>query len=573
MVLFCSLLVCWLRFLSTIGLRFGTFRLGIFVALLSFAEVTGRSLFISGSSSINHISLYADVFLLFIGLLPLVAILKEGIVFVRDRCSSFRICAKIASTGSLKLFFMTQIAIGFIWGLMYVLGAFPGVYGYDAIYQIRDFAQGSLTDHQPVIHTLMLGFSVFTLGHKTLHSDALGLAIYCVLQIYLMSFLLSWAITKLVSLGFVKSAIFLFLVLLLFPYNYLLACSTTKDSIFACSFILSVVYAIEFHMCLRSGGNLSWAWGLQFAFVIFFGCLFRNNAIYAYTLYLLFTIVVCRKQRKRICLAALLVLVGWMLYTHPIYEALGVQREGHASMLSVPAQQLARAATTNRRDLSAGDLQEIAAYYPTWQQYRLGIADDVKKSLNEQLFASDPIAFFRLWLKVGLKAPLSYIDAFLVLSLGNWYPDMQYPVPDGYHPYLEYGRTYDLNGSSWVWNTEDYYEAGNGDSNLVYVWLNPPSALVARYFSWVAAGGLLEIPVLSLFANPAIPVWVLFAFILFTRRDGQSRFLIGPVFLCLMYWITLMAGPTVLFRYSYCLLLAVPVLLGVWLDSGATARG
>ena len=493
-------------------------------------------------------------------------------VTVRDTLGSSSICLRIASISSVKLFFIVQIAIGFIWGTLYVLGAFPGIYGYDAIYQIRDFAQGNLTDHQPVIHTLMLGFSVFTLGHTILNSDSLGLAFYCALQIWLMSVLLAWAITKLVRLGFVKSALLLFFFLLFFPYNYLLACSTTKDPIFACLFVLAAIYAIELHVCLRRGCALSHTWALQFSLVMLLGCLFRNNAVYAYVLYLMFAVVVCCKHRKTICFAALMLLAGWMLYTHPIYDALGVHREGRASMLSVPAQQLARAAMTNRRDLSAGDLQEIAAYYPTWQQYRLGIADDVKKSLNEQLFASDPIAFFRLWLRVGLKAPLSYIDAFLVLTLGNWYPDMQYPVPDGYHPYLEYGRTYDLNGTSWVWNTEDYYEAGHGDDSLVYVWLNPPSSLLARYFSWVAAGGLLQIPVLSLFANPATPFWVFIAYLIFARRCGRSSFLVGPVVLCLMYWVTLMAGPAVLFRYSYCLLLAVPVLLGGWLDSRAMAR-
>ena len=64
---------------------------------------------------------------------------------------------------------------------------------------------------------------------------------------------------------------------------------------------------------------------------------------------------------------------------------------------------------------------------PDYMNYTPRISDSTKGTFQTEKMKEDVIGFIKLWISVGIKAPITYIDAFMSNSIGFWYPDMQYP--------------------------------------------------------------------------------------------------------------------------------------------------
>lgn len=66
------------------------------------------------------------------------------------------------------------------------------------------------------------------------------------------------------------------------------------------------------------------------------------------------------------------------------------------------------------------------------------IADSMKSTFNSAKFRENPIEFIKLWGEVGFKHLDTYIDAFSRITIGFWYPDMNYRDEGAFHPYWEW---------------------------------------------------------------------------------------------------------------------------------------
>lgn len=56
-----------------------------------------------------------------------------------------------------KCFLLVWIGIFLLWLPTY-LSAYPGIYGYDCIYQVQSYMNKAVHTHHPIIHTYILGF-------------------------------------------------------------------------------------------------------------------------------------------------------------------------------------------------------------------------------------------------------------------------------------------------------------------------------------------------------------------------------------------------------------------------------
>lgn len=480
------------------------------------------------------------------------------------RTATARWLAAYRTIGTGKLLIALWIVILAVW-LIGFLGAFPGIYGYDAIYQVRMYylGGGNVNNHHPIVHTYLLGWCVVTIGERLLGSAAAGLAVYCVLQMLAMSLIYAYISARLNRLSgpvasLISAAFFAFV-----PYHMILAFSATKDSLFAAFFALGVfqTYAIARRIQADRHAFIPVATWVGYGCVLFAGCLLRNNALYAIVVLLAFAAILLRSQWRGFLTTLLAIVVAWGLFTGPVYRVLNVQKEGAAAMLSVPAQQLARAALLNADEIGAEDMRQIKEYMPTVETYQARISDHVVFPFNNAKYAEDKGAFYRLWARVGKAAPGTYLDAFLLLNAGNWYPDMGYPVPDGYHPYLEYGFP----------GNEDAYNAHKDDpdgDSWIFVPMQPKSQWVSEQLNGFARGDWQTVPGAVLLCNPGAYIWlILIAAAVMMRRRRYVMLL--PLALMTLYWGTLLLAPTILFRYSYALAAALPVLVGlVCGDSG-----
>lgn len=437
------------------------------------------------------------------------------------------------------------------WGLIFaawlpaLIASYPGLYGYDSIYQIDYYLKGAISTHHPILHTWWLGLCVITLG-EWLGSPEAGMCVYSVMQMLL----LSGAMASI--LGFLRrhggSAVMQLACLLGFmfvPIHPIMGFSATKDVAFSAFIVWTLIWLLESALCpqrLQSPKRWAGLLGLGFGLMVF-----RNQGVYVFAFALLTGLCVMPGMRKRLLLALLSALVAFGVWQGPVSTLLKADRvETVQEMLSVPLVQLSCARVYHANAIAPEDQALIEAYIPQWNYYdytSCGISDPVKNTFNAPLFREDPLAFVRLWARVGRACPLGYADAFLRLTAGAWYPDVKHRDWASHHPYFEYHNT---NLEGWFL-IERRTPAG-------LQWL------ADFYADWADNNSYQKIPVLSMLFSGGLAAWVMLWFIAWAVCQKAWRML-WPAALLFGLWGTVLLGPVVILRYVYALMLAVPLLL------------
>lgn len=454
-------------------------------------------------------------------------------------------CARFTK-GDRKFFLVTWGGTFLCW-VPGLLSAFPGIYAYDAIYQMHWFKMGTMNAHHPVAHTYFLA-GCMTLGEKVFGSDEAGMLIYSLIQMAVMSGIFAY-ISKRTSekLPHVVQVFFILMYALL-PYNALFSFSATKDVLFAGLFALLVLKSYEIVQDEESFfGSIRKQIG--YAALVFGMCAFRNNGIYAFACLAVVFLIVCRKYWKNVLLICLGFFLLWGVYTGPVYQLLDISEGSVAEALSVPVQQLARAMRDNADELSNEDKELIQEYLPTYDSYEPRISDQVKNNMNTAKFKENKMEFISLWVRVGLKCPITYLDAFASTNFGFWYPDMIYRDPGAWHPYIEY------------FNSEpETADIGNDPvSEYTFVERTSYLSLLSKVYDKFSYETVHQyFPVLSMLFSPGFAFWIVCIGITYCIYRKKYQMAV-PLSLMTGLWITLILSPVVLLRYAYPLIVSIPV--------------
>ena len=210
--------------------------------------------------------------------------------------------------------------------------------------------------------------------------------------------------------------------------------------------------------------------------------------------------------------------------------------------LTVPIQQLARVWKDSPETFSASDREALFEVLPAeaLEYYTPKLSDPVKIGFDKEAFQENPGRYLSLWARIGLKAPFTYANAWLMTSYGFWYPDTVIDVYNGVRDYVD---------SSWFsFETE---EPGVRNSLL------PGLEEIYRKISleiWVQ-----RVPVLSMLFSPGFLCWVyvLGGLYLVSCRRFKTAAAFSPLAL---NWLTVLLGPTYLVRYVLIFWFALPVL-------------
>ena len=177
------------------------------------------------------------------------------------------------------------------------------------------------------------------------------------------------------------------------------------------------------------------------------------------------------------------------------------------------------------------------------QLYQPKLADLVKAVFATENFKKDPAKYAKLWTSIGIKAPATYVNAWLLTSYGFWYPGADIDVYNG-------TRCYE-SSSYFSCETEG---PGRRDSKLPW--------LEHRYeiLSWTDT--VHKIPVVSLPFSPGALCWCYVLGTLFLIASGNWRkaAVFSPVCLNLL---TVLLGPTYLVRYVLIFWFALPLYLSI----------
>lgn len=443
-------------------------------------------------------------------------------------------------TGNVKYFLIVWLVLFVCW-LPGFIATFPGIYAYDSVYQTKALiTEGYLNNHHPILHSIVYcGCLMF--GKEVLGSYESGMSIYIIFQMLILS--MSMALVS-KFLAKQKYPILLQAIFIIwngiYPVNHLMAYAGTKDTLFSAFFMLWVLQSVRF--VLDTDTFFSKRKNIIFYIVIIFlMAAFRNNGWYVFLFSIPAMFVVGRLYWKRIVLICMACCLCWGIYTRPVFRWLHVVPGDIHEMMSVPASQLTRAILVNEEYLTEEEKQMISEYVPQYSNYRPRLADDVKNTFNSKLLRQDPVRFIELWIGVGNKCLGTYIDAFLNLNIGYWYPDMIYRDPGAWHPYLEYANS-SADDPSWI-----VLERAN---------LFPLLAKCYNKFAYDTS--YQQIPVVSLLFNPGMSVWFIVFVAVAIGYYKQWKF-IFPCWIVLGLLGTLLLGPVVLVRYAYPIMVSVPV--------------
>lgn len=434
-----------------------------------------------------------------------------------------------------KTTFLSLWVIIFLCWVPILLACYPGIFSYDANYQcsqVGEFLQ--LNTHHPVIHTLFLGGCVY-FGKSVLHSANTGLLIYSILQMLINSAIFSYCLSYIKKLK-VSSIIFTlcFLFYAIMPFNSLLSLCATKDAIFGSLFLLLVLFLCEMalHPDTFFGSTKN---PLVFVCTCFLLLIFRNNMLYAFCISIPFFLVIYRKYRNTVLVMLFLPIILLKIYEGILYPALGVTSGDSREAYSVVMQQYA--SIYNQCELNPASQELLLQLMDDsdWKKYEPRRADAVKNEFRTQNFEENIGTYIKLWVKLGAQHPSQYLNAYLQLTCGYWYPGDVLPDSTTYRKYIE------------------IYDAGEIVFDSKLPWLFEKLWMLGMESSYQ------NIPVLSLLFSPAAYLWVLLflsAISFYQRKYKIFTVMLMPASL----FLTILLGPVALLRYLYPIILCVPPL-------------
>lgn len=542
-------------------------------AVLSVTLVFGKSLYLN-----DHVAFWP-----FLSLLKLLAAIGSLLFIFTSlfiivfhylpKAQEFLLRLRIEKTS--ETFFKPNIKFFLIiWAIIIVcwlptfLASYPGVYNYDApwqIGQIFDHAEvdlssiagvsinGQLNAHHPILHTLYL-YGTIMLGNIIFGSYSAGLAIYSVTQILMLSAAFSYACYYLTKL---KAPVVITLLSVIYfalvPIHAIFSVSTTKDVLFSAVVLLVVLFILDLVKNKEKFYHSIFLM-VRFVIAICFMMFLRNNGFYMLLLLVPFFIWFSKKYWIKAVVLCVICIAANFLYTGPLYSVANVQKGDAREALSIPLQQVARAVRDNGDELTE---EELIAIYELFdledvgQAYVPRTSDTVKNYFDTEQFKSDLGKYMSIYFSIGFKAPQAYIDAFLSNNIGSWYPDMNYPDPLAYHPYIAW--------NNYKWS--DYFDTEENG----FLWIERQSlfpALDKAYESFTSNASHQKIPVISMLFSPGFSFWCLIIFGAICIYYKKYRYLL-PIVILFALWITIILSPVSLLRYSYPIMICIPILSGI----------
>ncbi|MCM1182330.1 MAG: DUF6020 family protein [Roseburia sp.] len=427
------------------------------------------------------------------------------------------------------------------WGIV-LLGVFPGFFVYDAGDELLEVITRQFTTHHPLFHVLYMG-GVVQAGYKLFGSYNAGILLFSMVQMALFAAGLVYAAAKMRAFGFGKRFCRIVIAFMgLFPVIPMCVLCSAKDSIFALVVFLWVLETWEWRRLSARRISVKWIiWSVLL-------CLLRYNAIYALAAAGVCMVIWGRKQRRALLISLAVSVIAAGGISACLTGVCNAAPPEHQELLTVPIQQLARTCRLEPETFSEEELRQLYGYLPEayLARYRNKLSDGVKIGFVNEAYERDAAGFWRIWLAGLKRAPVSYLNAWLLTSYGYWYPDT---VIDVYAGNEVCTFTYGDN-AYFGYETEQPGERAS---------LIPPIDDFYRKLS-------LEIykeklPAVSMLFSPGFLFWALLFCMGYLIRTRGIEAILPYIILVLMVG-TLLLGPTFLPRYVFFLWFCIPFLLG-----------
>lgn len=436
--------------------------------------------------------------------------------------------------------FLSSILIIISFWLIYIIAFYPIILSPDPSFQIRQFynvdtkyAEGvikldenvNITNHHPVVHTLLLGGCI-NLG-RLIGSDNFGLFIYSMIQIGILASTLSYTIRylKKVNISF-KVRMILLLIYSIVPMFPLYAMSAVKDTIYTSFIILYVIFLYDF-ITFNKEKKISNIKAICIIFLLLLIALFRNNGIYVIALSFPFAIFYSKKNMVKTVTIFAIFLSLTTCYSKVILPYFKITNGSIREMLSIPFQQTARYVKSHGDEVSEEDkkaIDKILIYDTIAERYQPELADPVKNKYNKYATSDDLKEYFKAWYRGLTKHPGTYIEATINNTYGYFYPN------------------------ATKWYTYHKYDARITKDNLVDYSYNELQGLRDILVSY--QGIYPYIPFIGLISNIGFNTWILLIMGVYLITFKKKEYLIVLMPLYVSILICIASPANTYFRYA-----------------------
>lgn len=425
----------------------------------------------------------------------------------------------------------------------YFLYLYPGVMTPDSVNQLEQ-ALGMIpySNHHPWAHTLFIKLC-FNIGYKITGDRNVGVAVYTIAQMLIVSMSAGYIIDTLKKLKvnrviLILSALFFAFV----PYNAVFAVTMWKDIIFS-YFVLNMMCALIRIITLNDTSKFTYA---LFAVSSLIMCLFRTNGFPAFLVTAVLLIVYFRKKLFPMLPIIIVITLLSLIFKGPVMKAYNVKQPDFTESIAVPAQMLSRV-LVNDRELSADDMYEIKHVVDLTyikELYVPDYGDNIKELIragHPEYLESHKGQFLKMFIRIGLKYPADYLHAYVDLTNGYWYPDNDIiiaeteGIPDNSCGVFSYPL---LRGKVVVKLKEIFLKLGT---------------MIPVYGTlWCLGAGFW---------------FTLYTLVYILTHDNKKEYIIVIPILALMGTLFIASPISGVFRYAYFMMLSIPLYVGLILKS------
>lgn len=214
-----------------------------------------------------------------------------------------------------------------IWGILFLcylpcfFAFYPGLYNNDVSWQWQMYITGHFSTHHPLLHIWMAGW-LFDLGKWLFGSYNAGLALYCIIQLVILSACIAMALRYLLQIGCSKTVFGIVALFYgIYPYIPVLGLSTTKDAVFGPLFLTIFVCLCD--MVKRQEIYRSWKLA-GFLGLLAVAGMFRNNAVYNFGLTGIFLLILLLFPKFRRTCGMLFGQIAVLLFAGVLFAQCGL---------------------------------------------------------------------------------------------------------------------------------------------------------------------------------------------------------------------------------------------------------
>lgn len=526
----------------------------IYSLIITIFIIIGTSFILTGN--FKSITKYHILFLISSGLLY--KIINEITIYLYDKLDEKReknLDIKKSKFNTLlkeKPFIFSLIFILLCW-LIYLIAFYPGILSPDPSYQILQYfgidnkysyysilidKSVILTNHHPVIHTLLLG-SCIKIGIKLFNSFSIGLFIYTLIQTFILAATLSYTIKFMKEINvnekYRKLCLFIYALVPVFP---LYALSPVKDVIFGC---LIILYVISLYKFIKNKCSMKVKDIVREIILIILIMLFRNNGFHVVLLSFPFLFLTSKKNLKKYLLIFLVVISFYFSYNKVILPHFKITNGSVREMLSVPFQQTARYVKEHKNEVTKSEkkaIDKILDYDTIDKRYNPKLADPVKNKFNRYYTNNDLKNYFKVWFLELKKHPITYIEATINNTYGYFYP-----VETNWYVYIIPKKIVNDFGFNYSFN----------------------SLYILRYVLSAIALVFPYIPFIGLFVNIGFNTWILLFMLsyLLYKKNYKSIIYILPSLILLL--VCFVSPANTYFRYALPNIFLMPTLFSMFI--------